>query len=99
MTGSGISSVRRLGALVVLALALHSHAAAAGPPSLLDRELAAVLEAHGFTGRVAETLEARLGRHIDHGLADVGRLLWFDTIGGLNGDNTCGGCHSPTTGF
>ena len=32
-------------------------------------------------------------------LADFGRLLWFDTITGLNDDNTCGGCHSPTAGF
>ena len=27
---------------------------------------------------------------------DLGRLLWFDTITGLNDDNTCAGCHSPT---
>ena len=99
MTGSCISIARRFGALVVLALILQAHLAAAGSPSNLDRELAAVLEAHGFTGRVAETLETRLGRHVDHGLADVGRLLWFDTIAGLNNDNTCGGCHSPTAGF
>ena len=26
-------------------------------------------------------------------------MLWFDPIGGLNNDNTCGGCHSPTNGF
>jgi cytochrome c peroxidase len=26
-------------------------------------------------------------------------MLWFDTIGGLNDDNTCAGCHSPTNGF
>ena len=26
-------------------------------------------------------------------------MLWFDPIGGLNDDNTCGGCHSPTNGF
>ena len=32
-------------------------------------------------------------------LADLGRLLWFDTLTGLNNDNTCGGCHSPTNGF
>ena len=25
--------------------------------------------------------------------------FWFDIIGGLNNDNTCGGCHSPTNGF
>ena len=26
-------------------------------------------------------------------------MLWFDTITGLNGDNACAGCHSPTNGF
>jgi len=26
-------------------------------------------------------------------------MLWFDTITGLNNDNTCAGCHSPTNGF
>jgi cytochrome c peroxidase len=29
----------------------------------------------------------------------LGRLLWFDTAGGLHSDNTCGGCHSPANGF
>ena len=32
-------------------------------------------------------------------LADTGRLLWFDTILGLNDDNSCAGCHSPAAGF
>jgi cytochrome c peroxidase len=36
---------------------------------------------------------------LDRRQANVGRLLWFDTITGLNGDNACGGCHSPTNGF
>ena len=65
----------------------------------LDTELRAYLTTLGFTGRVASTLEARLGRRIDHQAAEVGRMLWFDPIGGLNDDNTCGGCHSPTNGF
>ena len=65
----------------------------------LDAELQAHLAALGFTGRVASTLEARLGRRIDHQLADLGRMFWFDPIRGLNDDNTCGGCHSPTNGF
>ena len=30
---------------------------------------------------------------------DTGRMLWFDTITGLNDDNACAGCHSPTNGF
>ena len=65
----------------------------------LDAELRSQLANLGFTGRIGATLEARLGRRIDHQLADIGRMLWFDPIGGLNDDNTCGGCHSPTNGF
>lgn len=65
----------------------------------LDRELVTVLREAGFTGRVQSTLERRLGRRIDRRLADIGRLLWFDPITGLNDDNTCAGCHSPTSGF
>lgn len=69
------------------------------PTRALDRELAAVLTLHGFTGRIEQTLEQRLGGKVDDRLANLGRLLWFDTIAGLNDDNTCGGCHSPTNGF
>src|SRR5215203_5464098 len=65
----------------------------------VDATLRAHLADHGFTGRIASTLETRLGRRIDHQLADVGRQLWFDPIQGLNDDNTCAGCHSPTNGF
>jgi len=65
----------------------------------LDQQLAATLVQHGFTGRVQSTLEQRLGRHVDYRLADLGRLLFFDTVGGLNNDNNCSGCHSPTNGF
>jgi cytochrome c peroxidase len=66
---------------------------------LLDQELSSRLAELGFTGRVESTVETRLGRHLDQNRANLGRLLWFDTIGGLNNDNTCGGCHSPTNGF
>jgi cytochrome c peroxidase len=65
----------------------------------LDNELRAYLSELGFTGRIATTLEARLGRRIDRQLANIGRMLWFDPIGGLNDDNSCAGCHSPTHGF
>src|SRR5688572_10596269 len=65
----------------------------------LDAALRAYLTSHGFTGHIASTLETRLGRRIDRQLADIGRQLWFDPIHALNGDNTCGGCHSPTNGF
>jgi cytochrome c peroxidase len=65
----------------------------------LDEQLAAVLAQHGFTGRIESTLEPRLGRKLDNQLVDLGRLLFFDTVGGLNNDNNCSGCHSPTNGF
>ena len=65
----------------------------------LDGRLERRLRELGFTGRVESTLPARLGRPVDRRLADVGRLLWFDTVTGLNDDNTCAGCHSPTNGF
>jgi cytochrome c peroxidase len=65
----------------------------------LDAELGTYLATLGYTGRIGSTLEARLGRRINHQVAEVGRMLWFDPIGGLNNDNTCGGCHSPTNGF
>ena len=65
----------------------------------LDAELRSYLATLGFTGRIASTLEPRLGRRIDRQIAEVGRMLWFDPIGGLNDDNTCAGCHSPTNGF
>ena len=65
----------------------------------LDQALAAVLAAHGFTGRVESSLSSRLGRPVNADLADIGRLLWFDPILGLKGDNSCSGCHSPTSGF
>ena len=65
----------------------------------LDRQLTTALARHGFTGRIESTLEKRLGRRINRRLADLGRLLWFDTVSGLNNDNNCSGCHSPATGF
>jgi cytochrome c peroxidase len=65
----------------------------------VDATLRRHLARHGFTGRIGRTLEARLGRRIDPRLADVGRLLFFDPIHGLNDDNSCAGCHSPTHGF
>lgn len=65
----------------------------------LDRELSAALARHGFTGNIEARFRHKLNRPIDEKRADLGRLLWFDIIGGLNNDNTCGGCHSPTNGF
>src|SRR5215468_10191115 len=65
----------------------------------LDQQLEAVLAQQGFTGRIESTLEQRIGHRIDNQLADLGRLLFFDTVTGLNNDNNCSGCHSPTNGF
>jgi cytochrome c peroxidase len=65
----------------------------------LDSALHADLQREGFTGRIEQTLTERLGRPLNPRLANVGRLLWFDTVTGLNDDNTCAGCHSPTNGF
>jgi|GEM_PF-326694 len=65
----------------------------------LDQQLTAVLAQNSFTGGIESTLEQRLGRKVDNQLADLGRLLFFDTVGGLNNDNNCSGCHSPTHGF
>src|SRR5262245_26200139 len=64
-----------------------------------DQQLETVLAQLGFTGRIESTLEQRIGRHIDNQLADLGRLLFFDTVSGLNNDNNCSGCHAPTNGF
>ena len=65
----------------------------------LNNQLRNVLVQHGFTGQVGSSIEARLGRPINHQMADLGRLLWFDKIHSLKQDNTCAGCHSPTNGF
>ena len=96
-----VRTARRWGLLSVTvgcALTLAAHISAAGGAAL-DDALEAALARHGFTGRIESTLEARLGRRIDHQLADLGRLLWFDTVTGLNNDNNCSGCHSPANGF
>ena len=92
----------RPGAIAIFAagiLTCLSSAVLADGSTVLDDELAHVLAAHGFTGRIESTFHAKLGRPIDRKRANLGRLLWFDIIGGLNDDNTCGGCHSPTHGF
>jgi cytochrome c peroxidase len=69
----------------------------------LNRSLAAVLSAAGFTGEVERTFDRRivenLGRPVNPKLANLGRLLWFDKLQSLGRDNSCGGCHSPTNGM
>lgn len=54
----------------------------------VDTALRGYLARNGFTGRIGRTLETRLGRRVDGQLADIGRVLWFDRIHGLNNDNT-----------
>jgi cytochrome c peroxidase len=88
------------GALAVAGFALApALATGSSADPALDAQLAERLRATGFTGRIESTLTARLGRPLDPRRADTGRLLWFDTILGLNDDNACAGCHSPTAGF
>src|SRR6266700_3859879 len=84
--------------LVVSAL-LCPRTFAAGGDDFVDRDLAARLQELGFTGNIEATLEKRLNRAVNPARANLGRLLWFDTITGLHNDNTCAGCHSPTRGF
>jgi cytochrome c peroxidase len=109
MAGVALAAVAmRLGAALVgssISASAHTRAtgklqagAARNDPAL-DEELTELLASHAFTGRIAETLETRLRRRVDRRLADLGRMLWFDTITGLNDDNTCAGCHSPLRGF
>ena len=64
-----------------------------------SQRLTHTLREAGFTGTVGQTLTARLGRPINPRIAEVGRMLWFDSFTGLNDDNSCGGCHSPTNGM
>lgn len=89
--------------LYVCALVPALFASDSAPDGTLDQELAAALSAAGFTGTIEQTyrtrIEANLGRPIDPRLAEIGRMLWFDTLHSLHADNTCGGCHSPTNGF
>jgi cytochrome c peroxidase len=90
-------------ALVYVCALMPAVIASAPPDRNLDGSLAAALAAAGFTGRIQQTylarIESNLGRPINPKLADLGRLLWFDTLHSLHADNTCGGCHSPTNGF
>jgi cytochrome c peroxidase len=90
-------------ALVYVCALMPAVIASAPPDRSLDDSLAAALAAAGFTGRIQQTyaarIESNLGRPINPQLADLGRMLWFDTLHSLHADNTCGGCHTPTNGF
>jgi cytochrome c peroxidase len=82
-------------ALLAAAALTFACATPVPPPTRLDRDLTCTLAAEGFTGRIEERLEARLGRAVDPRLAELGRLLFFDPIGALHEDNACAGCHAP----
>ena len=69
------------------------------PLEELDSRLRFELDIRGFTGRIEEQLEIRLGRPIDEELAETGRLLFFDPVLSLSGDNSCAGCHGPNSSF
>jgi cytochrome c peroxidase len=85
--------------ILIFGALIFTPKSSAGGSESIDAQLTAVLRQHGFTGRIESTLEKRLGRRINPKLAEIGRMLWFDTITGLNDDNSCAGCHSPATGF
>lgn len=82
------------GAMFLIAPSSSSH-----NDSQLDQQLQAVLSQAGFTGRVGQQLEQRLGRRVDNQLADLGRLAFHDSLLGLNNDNSCSGCHAAQVGF
>jgi cytochrome c peroxidase len=70
-----------------------------GEDAALDQQLRKLLQEAGFKGKIESTLERRLHRKLNPQLADLGRMLFFDVAGGLHDDNTCAGCHSPSSGF
>src|SRR5262245_1715125 len=85
--------------LTVVIATLGNRSAARADATDLNGRLVAVLKSHGFTGRIEEQLEQRLGRKVDPDRADLGRLLFFDRLLGIKLDNACAGCHSPIHGF
>jgi cytochrome c peroxidase len=89
---------RNLFALII-PIAFTFSSAATGSDTELDRRLLRRLQQAGFTGRIEQSLPQRLGRPVDPKLADLGRLLFFDNVLGLHGDNSCAGCHSPAFSF
>lgn len=100
MRCSGRRSIA-IGMVIFLSVVWSGPMAVAGNETHGDVDLAlsSVLRQSGFTGKIESTLESRLGGAIDGRLADLGRLLFFDTLTGLHDDNTCAGCHAPATGF
>src|ERR1044072_7284827 len=81
------------------AMSLARGTAARAGGSALDEALRAALDEQGFTGRVGQSLEARLGRQVDKQLADLGRRAFHDSLLALGDDNSCAGCHAAPAGF
>ncbi|MGB7921744.1 MAG: cytochrome c peroxidase [Pyrinomonadaceae bacterium] len=100
---SGNDQLSQPAAEIVAALQAEAQEAAAESGAQdagdLNERLSLMLQRHRFTGRIESTLEQRLGRPIDRQLANLGRQLWFDSLTGLNDDNSCSGCHAPSAGF
>jgi cytochrome c peroxidase len=90
---------RRLAVTAYGSLLLASQPLFGAGQDRLDAQLRGRLAQLGFTGDAESTLETLLGRPVDPRLANIGRLLWFDTVTGLHGDNSGAGCHSPTNGL
>lgn len=65
----------------------------------LDRLLGSIVGLRELSGDLEARMLARLGRPIDTRLAEAGRLLFFDPVLSLTGDNSCAGCHGPNESF
>jgi cytochrome c peroxidase len=81
------------------AMLLARGTAARAGGGVVDDALRAALDEQGFTGRVGQSLEERLGRKVDKRLADLGRLAFHDSLLALGDDNSCAGCHAAPAGF
>lgn len=82
-------------ASLIISLSINQSVAETGLNEMLQAELSRI----SYTGRTNESLEKRLKRPIDKNAENIGRLIFFDKIQGLHGDNSCAGCHAPAAGF
>jgi cytochrome c peroxidase len=85
--------------MFVAVVLLTPKTSASSGDDTLNEQLTAVLKQQLFTGRVGLSLEQRLSRKVDNQLADLGRLVFHDSLLGLNDDNSCSGCHAAPLGF
>lgn len=95
-----------LGALGLLLVACESDVVDPGDSVVfdwteerIDAWLIQELVDRSFDGRIEEKLVEMLGRPIHEQRADLGRLLFFDPVASLTGDNSCSGCHGPNSAF